>query len=214
MRKGLTYVAVFLLFYTIAFVLSVALTWKDYSIMLSSGIYISVFVLQFGVLAFAKKNLMKRTIVKEGGGYMVFPIGAMMSATMVTAAVGRVLTETFAPQWTSYLGIAFLFTGYLIAISAFNAAPPHAALRYGEQQQQQGGGPYDIIRCPVELAAILIVLSIPLYFGYMPAFIPAGVSAALIIVQAALKDHWRFVNYEYYYDYTKRVSYVLVPLIW
>jgi protein-S-isoprenylcysteine O-methyltransferase Ste14 len=75
-------------------------------------------------------------------------------------------------------------------------------------------GPYDVVRHPVMLSVLLAGISIPLFMGSGIGFIPVGVMLAAVIARVAAEDDWRFNNYEWFYDYTKEVSYRLIPFIW
>ncbi|MCK5128889.1 MAG: hypothetical protein KAQ68_03475, partial [Clostridiales bacterium] len=83
-----------------------------------------------------------------------------------------------------------------------------------EKERAFGLGPYHVVRHPINLASCLIALSLPLILGSVWAFIPAGIVIILTIVHAVISENHRFNKYEWYYEYTKEVPYMMIPVIW
>jgi protein-S-isoprenylcysteine O-methyltransferase Ste14 len=75
-------------------------------------------------------------------------------------------------------------------------------------------GPYDVVRHPINLAGILLAFAVPLILGSAFAFIASGVASIFIIIHAVTVENYRFENYTWYYDYTKKVPYMVIPVIW
>ncbi len=75
-------------------------------------------------------------------------------------------------------------------------------------------GPYNIVRHPGYLAAILFAISIPLIIGSVFAFIPVGIYALLVIIRTGLEDKTLQEELEGYSEYTRQIRYRLFPGIW
>lgn len=119
------------------------------------------------------------------------------------------------PGWTLIFGFFLIATGYVLIIQALQADAPHAPEHYGEQPREDGDrGAYDILRHPVSLGGILIGLSLPFLLYSAVAFIPAGFQTILLIAYVSREDNWRFHEYEWYYEYTRKTPYRLIPFIW
>lgn len=75
-------------------------------------------------------------------------------------------------------------------------------------------GPYALIRHPGYLAMVLGSLALPVLLGSMPALAIGAVSACLGIVRTALEDRALQAELPGYREYTEKVRYRLVPLVW
>ena len=123
------------------------------------------------------------------------------------------------PEWCAILGMILLVTGNYVLIAALVAKPRHGEIEYGEKPGKPDNtisihGPYDVVRHPINLAAFLIAIALPLLLGSAWAFIAAGVAVVFIITQAVTIENFRFEHYTWYYDYTKKVPYMIFPVIW
>jgi protein-S-isoprenylcysteine O-methyltransferase Ste14 len=75
-------------------------------------------------------------------------------------------------------------------------------------------GPYQFVRHPGYVGAIVHSLSIPLIVGSLWALIPGGVAAVLMIARTALEDRTLHEELGGYTEYAGRVGYRLVPGVW
>ncbi len=76
------------------------------------------------------------------------------------------------------------------------------------------GGPYRYVRHPAYLGAILYELAVSFLLASWPAFIVSCFSACLLILRTALEDRTLRAELAGYEEYTRRVSYRLLPGIW
>ncbi len=76
------------------------------------------------------------------------------------------------------------------------------------------GGPYQFVRHPGYVGAIMFQLGSPIALGSLWALIPSGLSAILYVVRTALEDSTLQEELDGYEDYAQRVGYRLVPGIW
>ena len=75
-------------------------------------------------------------------------------------------------------------------------------------------GPYRFVRHPGYVGFILQSLATPILLGSLPALIPGGTAAVLMIVRTFLEDRFLGAELPGYMDYVREVRYRLVPGIW
>lgn len=75
-------------------------------------------------------------------------------------------------------------------------------------------GPYQYVRHPAYVGAILYELAAPILFASWWAFIPSGLSAILLILRTALEDRTLRRDLAGYLDYARLVRARLAPGIW
>ena len=76
------------------------------------------------------------------------------------------------------------------------------------------GGPYNFIRHPGYVGAILFTVGVPILLGSWWAFIPNLVAVILFIIRTALEDKTLIEELPGYADFVKRVKFRLIPGIW
>ncbi len=76
------------------------------------------------------------------------------------------------------------------------------------------GGPYQYMRHPAYMGAILLVLGAPLMLGSWWALIPGVVGAVLMIVRTALEDKTLHAELPGYAEYAQHTRYRLLPGVW
>ena len=141
---------------------------------------------------------------------VLYPASAALGAADMTRGLWSMM-----PSWTLIVGFFLLATGYVLVIQALQADAPHAPQHYGEQPRPDADkGAYDILRHPIALGAILLGLSLPFLLHSAVALIPAGLQTILLVAYVSREDNWRFHEYEWYYEYTRKTPYRLIPLIW
>jgi protein-S-isoprenylcysteine O-methyltransferase Ste14 len=177
-----------------------------------------VLVVETLVLRFSRPEMLKRKIPM--GSWWERFMTPLIALCAVAAAALSAYDAVYAhvsvlPLWCLVIGLVLLMSAYTVLAQTLKSNAPHAAEKYYETPVNDADrGPYDVIRHPVMLAVLLAGASIPLLMGSGIGFIPVGVMSVAIIVRLAAEDNWRFNNYEWFYDYTKEVSYRLIPFIW
>ncbi len=215
MGKGIKYFYIMFTAYVVGVIGALAVSLFNFNVIIYCFSYIFLFALQAGVLKRTQPHAFKRRAGREGGEAMIFIIAALGVITLIVAALEYSMNGEVLPRWCNFIGYGLILIAHFLAQSTLNAYPPHSKDRYGEEERDvKDGGPYDIIRHPMALVIACIVLSIPLLFCVPFAFIPAGLTVAICLIWVSVKDQWRFLNYNWYYDYTKRVSYRFIPFIW
>ncbi len=76
------------------------------------------------------------------------------------------------------------------------------------------GGPYQYVRHPAYIGAILYELAVPVLLVSWWALIASGLSAILLILRTALEDRTLQAELTGYVDYARQVRYRLLPGIW
>lgn len=214
--KGINAVIVFGA--TLAVVSAVALFFWPFGLLLAI-MNIGALAAEWLVLRFSRPEILKRRIPMENWwDKLMVPLIALLAVATAVLSVLDVLAFKLSilPPWTFMLGIALLMAAYLIFTQAMRSRPPHAADKYGEppEPEKKDRGPYEVVRHPVMLAVLLAGISVPLFIGSGIGFAPMGLLAVAVVARVAAEDDWRFNNYEWFYDYTKEVSYRLIPFIW
>lgn len=75
-------------------------------------------------------------------------------------------------------------------------------------------GPYSIIRHPGYLGMLLGSLPIPFAFGSVLSFIPVIIMVLLVFIRTYYEDKTLMIELEGYKEYSQKVKYRLIPLIW
>jgi protein-S-isoprenylcysteine O-methyltransferase Ste14 len=75
-------------------------------------------------------------------------------------------------------------------------------------------GPYQYVRHPMYVGAILLFLSTPLALGSLITFVPGIILTALVVVRTDLEDKTLHQELEGYAAYVEAVKYRLIPGIW
>jgi protein-S-isoprenylcysteine O-methyltransferase Ste14 len=178
---------------------------------------LTVFLFVLGELAIIY-FMRRKTLYRKQNIFSIISI-ALMGVVFIASFIDLNFGTYSLPAWCSWLGLILFFSGNYLLISSLMAYPRHGKTEYGEEQDPDSQqlsihGPYDVVRHPVNLAAFLMAFSIPLILGSAWAFIASGVAAVFIIVQAVTIENYRFEHYNWYYDYTKKVPFMMIPVIW
>lgn len=76
------------------------------------------------------------------------------------------------------------------------------------------GGPYQYVRHPAYIGAILYELAVPLLLASWWALIASGLTVTLLIVRTALEDRTLQTELTGYVEYARQVRHRLLPGIW
>ena len=75
-------------------------------------------------------------------------------------------------------------------------------------------GLYASVRHPAYMGSLIQVIGFPLIFGSMWSVVPVCVSIVLLIARTYLEDRTLYRELPGYQEYTARVRYRLIPLVW
>lgn len=177
----------------------------------------TVFLFVLGELAIVY-FMRRHTLYRKQNIFSIISI-ALIGVVFIVSFIDLNFGSYSLPAWCSWLGLILFFSGNYLMISSLMAYPRHGKEEYGEEQDAESRqlsvhGPYDVVRHPVNLAGFLIAFAIPLIIGSAWAFAASGAAAIFIIVQAVTIENYRFENYTWYYDYTKKVPFMMIPVLW
>ena len=138
---------------------------------------------------------------------------------MATCALSAVdyfrLSIGYMGSWVSLVGMVLLCLGVVLYQQAALSYGPHHKERYGELPGENATqGTYAQVRHPLISTAVLSLLGVPLLLSSWIGLIAWAVTALVLMTYVSREDGWRFVNYEWYYDYTQLVRYKMIPLLW
>jgi protein-S-isoprenylcysteine O-methyltransferase Ste14 len=110
------------------------------------------------------------------------------------------------------LALGSWLTLWAMASNRFFAATVRIQTERGHTVAQSG--PYRFVRHPGYSGALLFVLATPLALGSAWAFIPAFLTAAVVVLRTALEDHTLQEELAGYREYAAGVPSRLVPGLW
>jgi protein-S-isoprenylcysteine O-methyltransferase Ste14 len=167
--------------------------------------------------------LVQRLKAKRGGSKLWDEILMRLSNLMVIILIPAIAGLDFR-FGQSLLNVNFVFVGLLFVLVSsvlLNWAMivnPHfePTVRIQEERNHKviTSGPYNVIRHPGYLAAILFAISIPLLIGSFFAFIAVGVYVVLMILRTWLEDKTLQEELDGYSEYVSQVKYRLFPGMW
>ena len=124
----------------------------------------------------------------------------------------------------SFLQPVFLIPGFLLfitgailvvwAMSVNKFFEPTVRIQKDRGHKVISTGPYGLIRHPGYLSGILWMSSIPLIIGSIYSIIPLILYYILMILRTYLEDQTLQKELPGYSEYSKKVRYRLIPLIW
>ncbi len=118
-------------------------------------------------------------------------------------------------SWMAPVGVVITSVGAVMLMQTLRAYPPHALSRYGEKQGMSSfQGMYAVLRHPVEAFFLLTLLGVPLMMSSWLGLIGWALTTVPVLIYVSMEDRWRFMNYEWYYEYTREVKKKIIPLIW
>ena len=106
------------------------------------------------------------------------------------------------------LGITF----WVLAINPF--ATGSSRIQEERNQKLISKGPYRLIRHPMYFSTIIFTLSTPLILCSIWAFIPAPIVIGSFIYRCKKEDTLLINELKGYKEYTQKVKYRMIPLIW
>lgn len=109
-------------------------------------------------------------------------------------------------------GAGWAFFLWATASNAFFSV----TVRIQEERQHsvQTGGPYQLVRHPGYLGAMVYQLATPFLLGSWWALIPSLLSLAFFVLRTALEDRTLHQELEGYDEYAQQTRYRLVPGVW
>jgi isoprenylcysteine carboxyl methyltransferase (ICMT) family protein YpbQ len=121
------------------------------------------------------------------------------------------------PLTAQITALALCILGYALFVWATASNPYFSQIV--RIQSERGhtvvtAGPYQYVRHPAYVGAILFELAVPVLLASWSALAISGIGALLLIVRTALEDHTLRAELPGYVDYSRQVHHRLVPGIW
>lgn len=139
----------------------------------------------------------------------------MASVAIVAGFDAR--TGSTLPPWTWPVGFALLAGAVALSARAMGENPHfEGTVRVQTEREHRviDTGPYAVVRHPGYVGLAVWALATPLLLLSAWAFVPAGVTAAWVVVRTALEDAFLRRNLRGYDAYAARVRARLVPGVW
>ena len=149
-------------------------------------------------------------------------IMSMLGMTQLARYVVAGLDQRYG--WTGGLPLAAQIAALTVCVSGYAlvvwATASNASFsQIVRIQSERGhtvasGGPYQAVRHPAYLGAILFELAVPVLLASWWALVLSCLSVSLLILRTAVEDRSLQAELSGYADYTRRVAYRLLPGLW
>jgi protein-S-isoprenylcysteine O-methyltransferase Ste14 len=123
-------------------------------------------------------------------------------------------TRSCALGVLGYLGLFLAFVIVHWAITENRFFSSHVRIQSDRGHALVSGGPYAHVRHPGYTGIALMALALPLVLGSWVAMLPAIASVAILLVRTNLEDSTLTEELKGYREYTTRVRYRLIPMVW
>lgn len=139
----------------------------------------------------------------------------MFTAMLVLPALDYRFGWSHVPAWLSIVGVAMVAIGLGLAMMVvFQNSYASANITIKEGQPLVSTGLYGIVRHPMYVGNVILMIGIALGLGSYWALLLVMAGVLLMVVR--ILDEEKLLNAELdgYRQYTQKVRYRLVPLIW
>jgi len=145
------------------------------------------------------------------GDYGVYAVFALMAIDAVRFQWSSV------PGWLQCVGPIILAASFFLVYLTYREnsyAAPVVKIQRERGQTAITTGPYEYVRHPIYASGLLSYLGTPLLLGswYGLAIVP--VMAALLAFRAVMEERMLKAELDGYLEYSARVRYRLLPLVW
>jgi len=117
----------------------------------------------------------------------------------------------------SALGLILVAAGWWIISLAFRENEFAAAIVKHQEERQQtviDSGVYRVVRHPLDSGVVLLIVGIALWLQSYAAAVVSVVPFAVLVLRILVEETFLKQKLTGYRDYTQRVRYRLIPLIW
>lgn len=121
------------------------------------------------------------------------------------------------PLAVQIAALALCILGYALVVWATAANPFFSQIMRIQSERGHtvsSGGPYQVVRHPAYLGAILYELAVSILLASWPALIISALNAVLLVLRTALEDRTLQAELAGYDSYAHQVRYRLLPGIW
>jgi len=188
------------------------------------GLVSSYWLISTVVLATVNPGMLNERgrVVKEGTKSFdrvwvaVYPLLTFGNLVVMGLDAGRFQMSSM-PIWLTFLGV-FMFvtvtplTLWAMAVNRFFEWT--ARIQDDKHQYVCTSGPYKIVRHPGYTGLMVSLLAYPLVLGSWWGFVLSGTLAMMIVIRTGQEDRMLQKELPGYTEYSKRVKYRLIPIIW
>ena len=171
-----------------------------------------------------RKDLIKERL-KPGKGMktwdrMYYAISTPLFFVMFIISIldaGRFYWEPAIPFIIILLGIILYSIGQIIVIWAKKANKFFSSVVRIQSDRKQivcSNGPYRFIRHPGYLGGIIFTIVTPFLLGSFWGLIPAIIAIVIVFIRTYLEDETLKQELTGYIEYSKKVKYRIIPLLW
>ena len=124
---------------------------------------------------------------------------------------------SYVPVWLRGVGAVAFGASFFIVYLAYRTnsyASPVVRIQRERGQKVQTTGPYRFVRHPIYASGILSYLGIPLLLGSWYGLAMAPIMSVLLAIRAVMEERLLGAQLDGYAEYTVRVRYRLIPMIW
>lgn len=121
------------------------------------------------------------------------------------------------PFWMTIVGYIALLAGIGITAWAQSVNPffePGVRIQSERHQRVIDAGPYQLVRHPGYVAALMLFFGMALALGSLWALIPAALAGSLLVLRTLWEDQLLMLELPGYDEYSRRVRWRLLPGIW
>jgi protein-S-isoprenylcysteine O-methyltransferase Ste14 len=191
--------------------------WLFVGVMVVAGTALTVYVGRVNPEIYEARSRFRKGTKRWDAILIGCLIPAMIAIFVVAALDDGRFHWRGVPWWIVAVGYgAFLvglgWTAWAEAVNKF--FEPTVRLQTDRGHTVIDTGPYAIVRHPGYAAAILMFTGIALSLGSWWALIPAGISAALLILRTRWEDQTLQAELPGYREYAQRVRYKMIPKVW
>ncbi len=186
------------------------------------GTYALCFMLTTSILFLRVPELMdvrreKHANVKLWDRYLVLAYQTMYFPIFIMAGLDKRYVWSKLPLVITIIGIIFIIVFFALATWAplvNQHLETHIRIQNDRDHQVIDHGPYAIVRHPTYIGLALFFIGVPLALGSLWALVPGFIGASLVFLRTNLEDKILQNELAGYREYTQRVRYRWIPLIW
>jgi protein-S-isoprenylcysteine O-methyltransferase Ste14 len=214
-------ISIFIFFILVTFITAGRLNyWQGW---VFNGLNILFIIITYIVLTDRKDLIRER--LKPGKGMkrwdrVYYAVSTPIFFAMLIISIldaGRYYWDPTVPLTIMLLGIIIYSIGQIIVLLAKKTNKFFSSVVRIQSDRKQtvcSDGPYKFVRHPGYLGGLIFTLGTPIMLGSFWGLIPAVVTIMFVIGRTYLEDQTLQKELQGYADYTQKVKYRIIPLIW
>ncbi|SHJ12250.1 Protein-S-isoprenylcysteine O-methyltransferase Ste14 [Clostridium cavendishii DSM 21758] len=119
------------------------------------------------------------------------------------------------PLWLVILSNIIAFLAYIFIFYVFKEnSYASTVIQVENEQKVISSGPYKVVRHPMYLGMIIMMLFMPLALGSYFSIIPMALIMPIIVIRIKNEEETLLKELNGYKEYSSKIRYRLIPLIW